>query len=514
MSLNLAELRAIVGDAHVETDPARLEVYAADIAGAGFAPAALVAPENVTELTAVMREAAASGTYVIPRGGGMSYTGGYVATHADTLMLDLRRLDNITVHQQDRYVVAEAGATWGAIDAALAPHGLRLASFGPLSGFSATIGGGLSQHALFFGAAAAGFVGEAVLGLEVVLADGSVLGTGALARDGAPFLRQIAPDLTGIFLGDSGAFGVKTRAALRVITRPVAELYASFAFADVGAMVAAQAECAALGLATECYGFDEIANRHLAERGFGIAGSAVIAADLARASRSPIAAVRALFQAGAARFSHKDPELATLHVVVEAESEAAAAGRMATIRTSLGAREIADTIPRVTRSRPFRRIRALLGPAGQNWLPVHGIVPFSCASTTIAACVAFLAEHAGLFAHHCIEVTLLTSAGPGFILIEPQFFWFDSFSPMLLDAILPEQRSEHGARAADPEARAVVMQARTSLRDTLDAAGAVHIQPGKYYPLSLKSEAKTMLHRMKALFDPDNRMNPGALGLP
>ena len=511
-------LRAVLGAAHVRTDPAALDIFANDIAGpAACPPDMVVAPGTVDELQRVMREAAAAGRAVVPRGGGMSYTGGYGPAQPGAVLLDLRRLDRVVaVHARDRVVVVEAGCTWGALHQALGAHGLRLASFGPLSGDAATVGGGLSQHAMFFGAGTAGLVTEAVLGLDMVLADGRLLGTGAMARPaGPPFFRQVAPDLTGLFLGDAGAFGVKARAALRLVRAPAAERYASFAFPDVAAMVAAQLAVAALDLAAECYGFDTVANRHLRERGFGAAGSVAVAAELAVASRNPLDAARALLQAGATRLARDDAPAATLHVVTEAETTEAASARIGAIRAAIGraGREVADTVPRVTRAKPFRRIRALLGPAGQNWLPVHGILPASAAAPAVAALGRYLETHSERFAAHRIEVAVLTATSPGALLIEPQFFWFDALNPLLRDAILPEQRAAHGDRPPDPAARAIVHEARAAIRDLLDAAGAVHIQPGKYYPLPLAPDAAAALQAMKRAFDPDGRMNPGALGL-
>ena len=493
-------------------------ILGTDIAGdAPFLPAEVAAPASVADLQSLVRAATAAGHAVIPRGAGMSYTGGYAATEPGAVLLDLRRLDRIvSIDVANRCAVVEAGVTWAALHAALAPHGLRLGSFGPLSGHASTIGGGLSQHAMFFGAGTHGMVGDVVLGLRVVLADGSLLNTGALARcGGPPFFRAVAPDLTGLFLGDAGGFGVKAEVALRVIAAPTHERYASFAFPDMAALARAQARAAGLGVAAECYGFDATANRHLAERGFGLRGTAALAGEVARASRNPMDAARALFSAAGSRV-RPDAHAATLHVVTEGDTPGEADERMARLRASIGGagREVADTIPRVTRAKPFRRVRALLGPRGQNWLPVHGIVPASAAPEAIAAVEAFLASRAPLFAAHRIEVATLTTAGPGWLLVEPQFFWFDALSAFLRAAVLPEQLAAYGDRPADPEARAAVHAARAELRDVLDAAGAVHIQPGKYYPLRIDPVARAMLAAMKAMLDPHGRMNPGALGLP
>lgn len=492
-------------------------ILGTDIAGPpAILPDEVAAPASLAELQAAIRAATGAGRSIVPRGGGMSYTGGYAATEARAVLLDLRRLDRIvSIDPANRVAVVEAGCTWATLHDALAPHGLRLGSFGPLSGHSATIGGGLSQHAMFFGAGTNGLVGEAVLGLRVVLADGSLLATGALAREGGPpFFRAIAPDLTGLFLGDAGAFGVKAEVALRLIAAPAHQRFASFAFDDMATMIRAQIAAASLSLAAECYGFDPVAQRHLRERGFGFAGSAALAVDMARAARNPLDSARALLTAAAGRVRPIE-DLATLHLAIDGDTAREAADRLERLRAAIGggAREIADTIPRVTRAKPFRRIRALLGPRGQNWLPVHGIVPASAAAAAAAAVESFLADHATLFARHRIEVSMLTTAGPGWLLIEPQFFWFDALSPFLRDAVTPEQLAEHGTRPPDPASRAVVLRARADLRDALGAAGAVHIQPGKYYPLKLEPAARAMLERMKALLDPNRRMNPGALGL-
>ncbi len=80
---------------------------------------------------------------------------------------------------------------------------------------------------------------DGIIGLAVVLADGSVVRTGALAMRNEPrFWRHMGPDLTGMFLGDCGAFGVKTEIALRLAPEREAA-FASFAFEDGGAMMGA-----------------------------------------------------------------------------------------------------------------------------------------------------------------------------------------------------------------------------------------------------------------------------------
>lgn len=97
---------------------------------------------------------------------------------------------------------------------------------------------------------------EHVLGLEVVLGDGRVLRTGSWATSGtAPFYRYNGPDLTGLFLCDSGAFGIKTKVHLQLEPWPKMS-FGCVTFPDRVSLVAAQAAMATSGLHTEAFAFD------------------------------------------------------------------------------------------------------------------------------------------------------------------------------------------------------------------------------------------------------------------
>jgi D-lactate dehydrogenase (cytochrome) len=98
-----------------------------------------------------------AGAAIVPRGGGMSYTDGYLPVRPLSVTFDLGHLNRIVhIAAEDMYVTVEAGCTWDALNNALAPLGLRTPYWGPVSGGRATVGGALSQNSVFWGAARRG----------------------------------------------------------------------------------------------------------------------------------------------------------------------------------------------------------------------------------------------------------------------------------------------------------------------------------------------------------------------
>jgi D-lactate dehydrogenase (cytochrome) len=88
--------RTLIGADHVIEDAAERAYYSSDISGAGDAVAALVVqPGSTEELAACVQHAASLGLALIARGGGMSYSHGYVPTRDHSIIIDMRRLDRI-----------------------------------------------------------------------------------------------------------------------------------------------------------------------------------------------------------------------------------------------------------------------------------------------------------------------------------------------------------------------------------------------------------------------------------
>ncbi|MFZ9450000.1 MAG: FAD-binding oxidoreductase, partial [Alphaproteobacteria bacterium] len=214
------------------------------------APALVLRPGSAAEAAQAMRLLAGAGFAVVPRGAGLSYTGGAVPHAPRVAVMDTRRLDHVSIDAGDQRARVGAGAPWEALAEAAACHGLRAAVAAPISGSHSTIGGAASQN---LPGPMDGFIG-----VEAVLADGGFARTGALAQPGGEgFWRHHGPDLTGLFLGDCGAFGIKTELALRLVPeRPAA--FASFAFERGSELAAAMVATMRAGAATRAFALDRL----------------------------------------------------------------------------------------------------------------------------------------------------------------------------------------------------------------------------------------------------------------
>jgi D-lactate dehydrogenase (cytochrome) len=509
-------LGGVLAEGELLTDPEARADYSHDIAGGEAVAAAVVRPASTERLANAVSAAAGLGYALVPRGGGYSYSAGTVPARQRSVVVDTSALDKVLeIDGANRLVRVQAGCTWATLLEALAPHGLRTPFFGPLSGIASTVGGALSQRATFFGSAMHGFSDKSVVGQVIVLADGRILRTG-IGHDGRPHPQAGGPDLGALFLGDCGAFGIKAEATLRLIRQPGAEVFASFAYPDMATLLAAQAAlCGGAGIG-ECFGFDRQAHLNLAEGGFELLEGAEIVADVLRQAGSAaerLGRVAELFRAGRRQVADLQ---CSLHLCVEGEDEQHARARLARaaqLALAAGGEAMPDTIPRVTRSRPFRPIKALLGPDGERWLPVHGVFRLADVAAAQAALAAALAGHQAALAEHGMKVSLLTVSSGDAILLEPQLFWPDGLHRFHRAHVSAAQLRRYGGRPERPETRAFAHGLRRELGAVLHRAGAEHLQIGRHYPYEqdLDPVRRALMRALKQSLDPGGLMAPGAL---
>jgi glycolate oxidase len=516
-----AELARILGPGRVLVAEADRRFYSQDIAGPRDYVAGCVAqPGTVEQLAATVAAAAAAGYAIVPRGGGSSYTGGYVPPRDESVLVDTRGLDRVTeINTADMYVTVEAGCTWQALLAALEPHGVRTPFWGPLSGATATVGGSLSQNSILWGSARYGVSAETVLGLEVVLADGSLLRTGAAAVATArPFFRYYGPDLTGLFLGDAGALGVKARATLRLIRRPARVETASFGFESHEQMAGAMTDVAREGLVSECFGMDPVLKAQRMKRA-GIAQDLKAVKGVITSAGGLAAGLKEAAKVALAGRGFLDEAPYSMHVGAEGRSEATVAESLDEVRRIVathGGAEVENTVPKVLRGMPFVPMTSAIGPAGERWLPVHALVPLSDAvSAWTAVRTLFDARRADL-ERLGVEIGVLTAiVGSNAFVLEPVFYW-PAPRTLYYERVLDEAtRSRFANFPPNPEAEALVLELRGQLTRLFLERGATHLQIGRTYRYreGLRPEALRLLEAIKLAVDPRGVVNPGALGL-
>ncbi len=227
-------LAELVGGERVASDPDTLARFSRDhwplailLEGAGRPadrPACVVRPRHAGDVAAVLRWASETGVWVIPYGGGSGVCGGAGGVRG-AVVLDLRSLGRILEPDRDALLVrAEAGVLWADLERQLTERGFTTGHY-PQSIDLATVGGLVATGSSGQFSTGYGSIEDRVAGLEVVLADGTVLDL----PDRAP-RRAVGPELMRLFIGSEGVLGVITAASLRVLPLPASRSVYSHAF--------------------------------------------------------------------------------------------------------------------------------------------------------------------------------------------------------------------------------------------------------------------------------------------
>jgi FAD/FMN-containing dehydrogenase len=226
----LTQLASIVGTTRVLVDAPDTAAYQQDWRGRYTGAAlAVVLPGSTDDVAAVVRACVARGVAIVPQGGNTGLVGGAVApADRPAVLLNLSRLNRIReVDVRNNSLVAEAGCILAHVREAADQHErqfpLLLGSVG-----SCEIGGLVSTNAGGTGVLRYGNMRELVLGLEVVLPDGTVWnGLRALRKDNAGY------DLKQLFMGAEGTLGVVTAAVLKLYPKLVVSASAMVALPGV-----------------------------------------------------------------------------------------------------------------------------------------------------------------------------------------------------------------------------------------------------------------------------------------
>ncbi len=209
-------LAEIVGPRAVVSEGDELLVYECDgLTCYKAVPEVVVLPETTEQVAAVVRLCHAEGVPFVPRGAGTGLSGGALPVEGG-VMIGLSRMNRILdIDLENGRAVVEPGVINLWVTQRVAPHGLYYAP-DPSSQQACSIGGNVAEnsggpHCLKYGVTT-----NHVLGLELVRTDGSVVALGGMTVDPPGY------DLTGVFVGSEGTFGIVTKVMVRLLPKPEA----------------------------------------------------------------------------------------------------------------------------------------------------------------------------------------------------------------------------------------------------------------------------------------------------
>jgi glycolate dehydrogenase FAD-linked subunit len=232
MTLDLAALAAELPEGALVTDRDIMASYRQDWArdpNAGW-PAAVVRATCTEDVQATVRWAAAGRVPIVPRGAGSGLSGGSTAVDGG-IVLSLEKMRDIIVDPVSRVAVVQPGLLNAEVKRAVAEHGLWYPP-DPSSFEMCSIGGNAATNAGGLCCVKYGVTTDYVLGMQVVLADGTAV------RLGGPRLKDVAGlSLTKLFVGSEGTLGVITELTLRLVPAqpPASTLVATFGSIETAA---------------------------------------------------------------------------------------------------------------------------------------------------------------------------------------------------------------------------------------------------------------------------------------
>jgi len=231
-----AALRRIVpGEGVIVSEPERRAYESDGLTAYRQPPLVVVLPSTTAEVAAVLRYCKSEGIKIVPRGAGTSLSGGALPL-ADGVLVGMAKFNRILdIDYPNRCVTAQPGVTNLGISHAVAGAGFYYAP-DPSSQIACTIGGNVAENSGGVHCLKYGLTTNNLLGLEIVLIDGSVVRLGGRHLDAGGY------DLMGVLTGSEGLLGVVTEVTVRILPKPPtarALLIGFAAIEDAGRCVAA-----------------------------------------------------------------------------------------------------------------------------------------------------------------------------------------------------------------------------------------------------------------------------------
>ncbi|MEW5961842.1 MAG: FAD-binding oxidoreductase [Chloroflexota bacterium] len=218
----MERLAAVVGPKYVTDEAFVLQSYSQDF---GVMPRRMpdivVRPRTTAEISEIMKIANEFKVPVTPRGGGSAQEAGSTAARGGIIVETLRLDQIIELDESNGTVTVEAGITYVKLMDYLEKKGWKI-GVAPSGAMAGTPGAHIARPGVGWGNIKYVSSGDQALGLKVVLPNGDIVQTGTAANPNSDvfFRYGLGPDLTGLFIGAEGAFGILTECTLRIYPFP------------------------------------------------------------------------------------------------------------------------------------------------------------------------------------------------------------------------------------------------------------------------------------------------------
>ncbi len=453
-------LRQIVGFGNVVYHPDDLLVFEYDGSIDRGMPKAVAFPLNTHEVSRLMALTWEAGVPVVGRGSGTGLSGGAIS-HPDGIQIAFTRMNRILeVNVENRHAVVEPGVINLDLDTHVRRLGMRYAP-DPSSQRACSLGGNIAENAGGPHCLAYGTTTNHVLGMEVVLEDGSVVSLGSMARETPGY------DLRGVFTGSEGTFGIATRIMVRLLPVPEAVKTYLGIFPDVESACTAVSAVIGHGIVPAALEMIDAlsiqAVQNVSDAGYPDDAGAVLLIELEglreEVDEIGLEVEASLWDTGASQVrktgSQSDPEAEA------AEREQLWKGR----KGALGA----------------------LGSLAPNYYLVDGVVP----RTQLARVLQQVAE---VGRRHDVPIANVFHAGDG------------NLHPCLLF-----DERQPGALEKITVAGAEVLEVCVAAGGTLTGEHGVGLEKKEQMPLVYTEDDMAAMLRVRDAFAPRNNVNPGKI---
>lgn len=212
--IDVEKLKKIVGPENTSDNPSDLYIYSGDASIHQAMPQVVVRPRTIKHVQQILKYANKNKIPVVPRGAG-SGTSGHAVPIDGGIVLDMKRMNHILeIVPDDMLVRVEPGVVDDDLNRALKRYGMFYPP-APASSRIATIGGEIATNASGVRSVKYGATRDYVLGLKVVLADGSLVNLGSNTR-----VHSAGYQLERLIVGSEGTLGVVVEASIRIVPLP------------------------------------------------------------------------------------------------------------------------------------------------------------------------------------------------------------------------------------------------------------------------------------------------------